>query len=187
MSFTFKINEQSVKNVEQSVKDAFKKVIANQKMLGEIGETIVVDVVEQTRSNEKSIPNKMKDLPLLRESWIKRRDALSRSNSTNEEYQSGRSNLTFTGQLLNSLSWAVTGIGKIKIYFYGFHKPYLSLRKKEPIGEEITNEQLAAYVSKTRPFVGVRPAIRLRVSRLVRSYMKRALLVAKLTKGVDSP
>lgn len=187
MSFTFKISEQSIKNVEKSVRTTFRKVISNNKMLGEIGDIIVTDVVEQTRNNEKSIPNKMKDLPLLRESWIKRRDILSNYNQTNEAYDSGRSNLTFTGQLLDSLTWAITRAGQLKVYFQGIHKPYKSVKKKKPLGKEITNEQLAKYVSKTRPFVGVRPAIRLRVSRLVKSYMKRALLVAKLTKGVDSP
>lgn len=183
MSWTFKVKEQDIKNVEASVRSAFEKAIRSKQMLNEVGQVVVEDVVEQTRRREKSIPNKLKDLKLLKESWIRRKTKLAQYNNADPEYQEGRSNLTFTGQLLNSFKWAVTGPGKLKLFFDGIHKPYKD-KDGKAVGKPITNEELAGYVAKQgRPFVGVRPVIERRIGRIVRSYVRRALKVAKLIQG----
>lgn len=184
MSFTFKINEQSLRNVEKSVRTAFDKVIANQNMLNEIGTTITTDVVEQTRTKDRSIPLKS-ELKLLKESWIFRKKRLADFNQTDPEYQEGRSNLTFTGQLLNSFKHRIIGRGELELSFEGDHEGY-----KTPSGKTtktIPNEKLAKYVADAgRPFVGIRPAMRTRVNRIVTKYIKRALIVARLLKQIDN-
>lgn len=185
MSFTFKINEDSLKNVEKSVRVAFDKAISNANMLNEIGKTIADDVREQTRKG-KSIPSGLKDFKLLKESWIKRKTRLDKFNETDAAYEEGGSNLTFTGQLLNSFKHKIIGKGMLELFFDGNHKPYKS-PTGSPVGKEIMNKDLADYVAKGgRPFVGVRPAIRLRVNRIVKGYIKRALIVARLLKEIDN-
>lgn len=177
MSYTFKFDASSLANVQDNVKRAFEKVISNTRMLNEIGESITTDVIDQTRVKEKSIPLKS-DLKLLKESWIKGRSKLSETNVTDAEYQPGRSNLTFTGQLLNSLKWRVLKAGVLEMFFDGMHKGYTKGSK------DLSNEKLAQYVAEGgRPFFGVRPAMRLRVNRIVRTYIKRALVVARLDKN----
>lgn len=183
MSFEVKINQDSIDKLQSNVKDAFKKVIANQNMLNELGQTIVTDVVEQTR-NEKSIPLGMKDLKLLKEKWITRKQRLKSVNPTDEFYEEGKSNLTFTGQLLRALTWFIKGPGKLHIDFdEKVRTPYMNLNgeaQKEPI----TNKELAKHIAANgRPFVGVRPVIKRRLQRIVKDYVKRALVVARLSKN----
>lgn len=179
--FTFKFNEASMKGVQDNVRKAFLEATKSEPMLGEIGQAIVEDVVMQTKAG-KSIPLKS-DFKLLKESWIVYKKFLSTANKTDADYEEGRSNLTFTGQLLKSFGWTIAGPGKLILSFVGFHKPYKTGTGRES-GEEIPNQTLAKYVADSgRPFVGVRPAMRLRVNRIVKTYVKRILVVARLWDG----
>lgn len=184
MSFQFKFDASSLAGVEKNVRDAFNKVITNPRMLNEIGSSITTDIVDQTRNKEKSIPLGS-DLKLLKESTIKQRMWLQKYNSTDAAFEDGRSNLTFTGQLLNSLTHKILGRGILEIFFDGKHKPYKG--KTKTLGKEdkeLSNEELAQYVADAgRPIVGVRPAIRLRINTIVKTYIKRALVVARLDKN----
>lgn len=174
-----KFNEQDIRKVEINVRAAFNKVIQNNQMLNEIGGFLVEDIVTQTR-NEKSVVD-MKDLRLLKESWITKKKWLIKQGTTPDEfYDEGKSNLTFTGQLLRSLKHFVIGPGRIDLKFEGMHKPYTGKNGK-PYGKQMENQTLAKYVAEQgRPFVGVRPAMRLRVIRTVKAYMKRVLIVNRL-------
>ena len=181
MSFSVKFNQQDIKNVEDNVRKAFDKVIKSDKMLGEVGQVIVEDVVKQTQDG-KSIPLKA-DLKLLKEKWITRKSKIAGVNNPDQAYEEGKSNLTFTGQLLRAFSWTVQGPGKILLSFKGKHKPYKNIDGTPSPDQNLTNEQLAKYVAQAgRPFVGVRPAMRLRINRIVKTYVKRALVVARLNK-----
>lgn len=186
MSFSFKFFQRDIDKVQENVKDAFRKVISSKPMLDEIGQIITFDVQTETR-NEKSIPLGGQELKLLKDKWITRKKSLASVNKTDPNYEEGKSNLTFTGQLLNSFRWAIVGPGKLILFFAGIHEPYKTLSNgKNP--KPLRNQQLADYVAKAgRPFVGVRPAIRRRVQRIVKDYVKRALVVARLSKNnVDS-
>lgn len=185
MSFEFKFNPEQIKKFDAELKIAFSKVVNNPRMMGEIGESIVTDVVDQTRNKEKSIPLKS-DLNLLKESWIKQRTWLQKYNQTDPTFEDGRSNLTFSGQLLNSLTYRVIGRGLLRgvleVFFDGIHHPYKG--KNKVLGKELTNDELSEYVAKAgRPVVGVRPAIRLRINTIVKTYIKRALVIARLDKN----
>jgi hypothetical protein len=185
MPSEFRFRRESIARLEKNVIAAFNKAIVNEQMLNTIGEEIVEDVKTQTRKG-LSIPNKLQDLKLLKEKWITRKERLKTVNSTDPSYEEGASNLSFTGQLLNSFSHAIRGPGRILLYFHDFHQPYKNLNGTTS-GEEIPNATLAKYLAdKGRPFVGVRPSMRLRINRIVKDYVKRAMLAARLTKtGVD--
>lgn len=182
MPFSFKFNQKSMDGLEQNVRDAFKKAIGNKQMLNEIGKEIIIDVVDVTRNKDKSIPLKLSDLKLLKESWIITKRRLAQTNETDPAYEDGRSNLTFTGQLLNSMRHSILGPGKLEISFKGMHAGYKSATGR--VSKAIENSKLAEYVAKAgRPFFGVRPAMRFRVNRIVKTYVKRALVVARLTNN----
>ena len=57
-----------------------------------------------------------------------------------------KSNLTFTGQLLNSLTAKSERIGKVTLFFKGKHNNL--------DGSTMDNGLLANFVSKNRPFLG---------------------------------
>lgn len=64
--------------------------------------------------------------------WSKYRDKLATKNPTDPEYSSGKSNLTFTGGLINSIKVKfVTGQFKIVIAPTGKHKNYKRLTKRK--------------------------------------------------------
>lgn len=182
MAFEFKFNQKSIDNMEQSVREAFRKVINNKQMLDEIGSTVVTDVRDVTRNQDKSIPLELSELKLLKESWIIQRTRLAKTNATDRAFEDGRSNLTFTGQLLNSMKHIVIGPGKLQIIFADMHTGYKSATGR--VSKSIENSKIAKYVAEQgRPFFGVRPSMRRQVNRIVKQYVKRALLVARLTKN----
>lgn len=74
----------------------------------------------------------------------------ARKNRRSElsEFTSPRkSNLTFTGQMLDAISVLSATIGKVRVGFYGFRKDF--------DGRSLTNKKVAEYVSKDRPFFGL--------------------------------
>lgn len=123
MAFKVKLNDASVKQVEANVRLAFEKVIANKEMLGEVGQTIVDDVRFQTRRG-KSIPNDLAPLKPLSKKWKEKRKELAQSNETSDVFSPARSNLSLTGQLLNSFNYIIRGAGKLLLRFEGTHEPY---------------------------------------------------------------
>lgn len=186
MSFTFKINEKSLQNVESNIRNAFNKVIKSDQMMREIGTLVVTDVQEQTKKG-KSIPSGSKLKPLTSK-WKERRKELAKHNSTDADYSPEKSNLTFTGQLLNSIKFIIPKPGSIKIFFQGTHEPYATKNGKGS-SRPVANQDIAdgQALKQGRPFVGVRPTIERRIGRIIRTYLKRALIVSKLlSRDVDN-
>lgn len=178
MSFEVKLDQKSVVRAEETVRQAFKKVINNKEMLNEIGTTLVKDIQFQTKRGV-SIPNESRISPLSA-SWIERRDSLSSVNSTSEVYGKRRSNLSFTGQLLNSVKHFILGPGKIEIKATGNRQPYKNLngtnQKNTP-----SNEELADFVAEQgRKFIGVRAEMKPRLRKIVLGFIRRSSRVLNL-------
>lgn len=178
MSLKFEVNDDSLKRLEANTREAFEKVIRNKELLGDIGETIITDIKFQTRRGN-SIPNKSKLKPLSSE-WVDRRRGISEAQTTGQAFSTRRSNLTMSGQLLESLAHKIVGAGKLVIeatgtripYFYTTIKKGIRQRKKK---HEPTNEELAGYVAEQgRPFLGIRDAIRDRIKRQVVAFIRRS-------------
>lgn len=182
MSFTFKINKKSVDDLDKSVRDAFNKAIKSKAMLDEIGISITTDIVDQTKNKAKSIPNQSR-LASLSTAWIERRRKLAESNDTDSAYAPTKSNLTFTGRLLNALKHKIIGTGKIEVGFFdSVHEPYKD-KDGNTVGKPILKEELAGYIAQQgRPFIGIRDLTKRKINRIVRTYVRRALNVARLLK-----
>jgi hypothetical protein len=183
MSITVKFDKESIKRVEEQTRTAFEKVIANRKLLNEVGEIVVTDIQFQTRRGQ-SIPNKARLKPLSK-SWKEIRARIAESTDTHETYSPRRSNLTLTGQLLESLTWRIVKSGVIETLFKGSRRrPYFIRRKRDnslrTIESKISNEELAEYVQKDRPFVGVRPQVVDRIKLKVIEYLRRSSRVLNL-------
>ena len=181
MSISVKLNEKSLKDVEDLIKKAFNNVIRNKKMLTEIGEDVTKDIQFQTRAGN-SIPNNEKLAP-LKKSWILIRKRIAESQGTHQAYREKRSNLTLSGQLLNSLKAKVKGPGSVEVAPTGLRSRYKIKRKDGKgtyqLGKLITNQKLSEYVSKKRPYLGVRPIMKERIRRTVIGYIRRSSSVLK--------
>jgi hypothetical protein len=124
MSFKVSVDQESLKNVEESVRRIFNKVMNNKVMLKEVGETAITDIQFQTRRG-KSIPLGGK-FTALGKKWVKEREKIELATPTHAAYETRRSNLTITGQLLDAMV-AKPGIpAKVTIQFEGTHFPYVA-------------------------------------------------------------
>ena len=118
----------------------------NKNVMTQIGTILAEDIRRRTRLGfgvKKAKQERIK-LKKLSNNYIKfRRD--NKSKLLNVTTPS-RSNLTFTGQLLNSLKAQSDKPGKVTLRFIGVHKNL--------DGSTMKNGLLANYVSKNRPFLG---------------------------------
>lgn len=219
MSISVKLNEKSLKDVEDLIKKAFDKVISNKKLLNEIGDDVVKDIQFKTRAG-KSIPNNeepFKPLSTARHpflyaiygrldfqkaktkkaqnklinlrgqqaaegyNYIDIRRYISKATPTHQAFREARSNLTLSGQLLNSLKAKFPKKGSILIEPTGIRSKYKIKTAKgvKSIGKLTTNKQISEYVSKKRPYLGVRPIMKERIRRTVIGYIRRSSSVLK--------
>lgn len=176
----FSINTKALKSTESDVKKAFEKVIRNQTMLREMGNVVVQDVKFQTKRGN-SIPLNGKLKPLS-ESWKQQRAKVAQDNPTSEVYSKNRSNLSLTGQLLESINFTIQSAGRILFGFKGQHQGY-AYKKKDGTtsrGKNIANETLAKYVSEDRPFLGIRDKIKDRLKNILLGYIRRSSRALKV-------
>lgn len=177
-----KINTRSLKLTEEKTRKVFENVIRNNQMLNDMGTTIVEDIQFQTKRG-KSIPNDLKPFRELTPKWINKRKQISNAQSVSDVFSPKRSNLSLSGQLLDSLQYKIIGAGKITFSFFGIHKPYKYQKKNGDIGKigkQIENKKLAQYVEEQgRPFMGVRDIVKERLKRTLLGYIRRSANVFK--------
>jgi hypothetical protein len=139
-----------------------------------IGRRSVKYIQEQTAKGFSVAQGDQKvSFKALSSAWIKRRKELSRFNRTSKSYQPSKSNLSFTGQLLKSLAFTVTG-RRVSVGASGPRKPYKTSKGAKP-GKAPTNAQVAEYVSEERPFLGLDLEGKMMVRRLVVEELKRQI------------
>lgn len=168
----FKLNDQSVKDAQDSISAKVKQIISDKELLTQLGNTIVTDVKFQTRRGVSSKTGE-KLRPLTKE-WVDRRSKIASSTGTADTYSARRSNLTLTGQLLDSFQVVAINKAKVILNFVGIHKPYTNVGGKK-VGREIPNEKLAEYVQILRPFLGVRPTLIQQLKNIAIRFIRRKL------------
>lgn len=117
----FKFNKISIDNVEANIKTKVSKMLSEPALLNEVGDTVIRDIQYQTRRGVSAVTGER--FKPTKKSWREKREKIAQATPTHETYGKNRSNLTLTGQLLDSLRKVISGKG-IKIYFAGFHMPY---------------------------------------------------------------
>lgn len=186
MAFDVKVNQESLKNVEANVRTVIDRVFNNKQMLQLIGQTVIDDVKFQTRRG-KSIPQGGSSFDSLSPKWIAERQKIAAVQKVSDVFKSNRSNLTITGELLDSMDVVKVKKGGLTIDFVGKHSPYRAQSTRgtgvKTIGKPIDNKLLAKYVAENgRPFMGVRLALKQRLNRIVVGFIRRAGKVYKLTR-----
>jgi hypothetical protein len=179
MFFTF--NEKTLQKLEKEIGEKARAMANDPAMLIEIGNIVIDDIKYQTRLGRSPITGqKFEPLSLK---WKKERGEIAKATKTHEAYSQNRSNLTLTGQLLDSMQKKLLKEG-IQISFEGNHKPYrkkYSDRSKKsggtyPVGKTIKNEDLATYVAERgRAFFGVREKILEQLKKVVIKHIRRKL------------
>lgn len=161
-----------LKNIEKSTLFALRQGVSSKEVLDDIGDYTTKNLVGYARLGKTSDGSSFSPLS---KSWIKRKASLADVNNTDEFYKKNKSNLTFTGQLLRSISYRIyQGTLTLGIYFKGNRNPYKGLVKSELDGPA-TNTELAEQIEKTRPFMFISEKMnKVLVNRVIRS-LKRSL------------
>lgn len=136
------------KNFGKSTIKAIRESLQDEEFLNRSGKVLQNNIrleINQGISPETGSPFKP-----ISKSWSDERDRLSEFNKTARGYQSGKSNLTFTGQFIKSIKFkivSILGIKTIEVGAKGARKGYKyskgGKRSKAP-----TNEQLGAYLKE---------------------------------------
>jgi hypothetical protein len=199
MSFKIKFREDLFRVVTREAKVALQESMQSKKLGQDIGSVVIRDIQVQTRAG-KSIPSGGRLKPLSK-TWIELRKEIIKANGAENYVKPARSNLSLSSQLLNSMDFnqKATSRGlEISFFFRGIHQPYkLPFKKKwvvknafgrgqnlvftrhrpgmRNLGDKISNETLAEYVERKRPFIGVRPQVQATLRQLVLREVRRLL------------
>jgi len=164
-----KIKVLNLEGASRAVRFKILKNIREPKLMQEIGQHVRKDIREGD------------ELSPLKASTIRQREYLRQFNQTHTNYSARRSNVTFTGELLNALEVRVNTIkGLIVLGFKkGIHRRYKTGAKRSKArAKQITYEALAKELQegnenmKPRPFMVLRPYIIKDITKMVREHLK---------------
>lgn len=148
MAKAFRAQIKGIKNLEETTKKIVRAGIEDKETMQQAGQIIQRSIVGSARTGKNPDGESFKPLS---KAWIKRKARLSEVNTTSEFYKKSRSNLSFTGQLLDSFSFSINK-NILSFFFKGNRKPYKGIFKAQLEGPA-TNAELAESIEKERPFV----------------------------------
>jgi len=161
-----------VKELGASAIKVLRAGIENDEALTELGDVVKKNIVGNARTGKDSNGNPLKPLS---KSWIDRKSQLAKANTPSAFYRKNKSNLTFTGQLLDSFTFRVVKSKLLlEFFFSGMRKPYRGL-KKEALDGAKTNKELAAKLEEDRPILIVGDKTREILFNLVRRKLRQQL------------
>jgi len=171
-----KVTIKGIPKLKENVKKLFEETRSDAQMLIEIGEK-TVELTKAFNRAGKSPDGKAHKK--LSKSWIDRKEKLTKTNKVSDFYISGFSNLTFTGQLLDSIKLKKINQseGSVIINATGPRKPYNNLNGKS-VGTKNTptNEKLVEYLRDMKRFVfGINKQIENNINRIVRKYLNKRI------------
>lgn len=158
--------------------EEIEKNFTSKELLEPVSKIVITDIQRETRSKKGfDESGKRKNLPSpLSTEWSRYKDKLAGINKTHPTYGKGRSNLTFTGQLLNSLK-AFFERNTITIKPTGTHRGYKQIRGGR--SKDVENEKIAEGLeSLGYKFLGVddktEKKIKTEITRFIRRLLRRS-------------
>ena len=138
--------------INAKIQDVTTK-LENKQLLESVARIAIDDIRGNAREGKPFVEGKESSFPSLETKTEKRRKRLATVNTTDRAYSPARSNLTFTGQLLNSLKFSISGL-RIKIFPSGTRSPYNYIRggQSKSVSNKIVAQGLA---EKGFKFLGI--------------------------------
>lgn len=173
-----KVTISGVNSVKESVVKLFNEIKQDQRLLLEIGEK-TVELTRAFNRAGKSPDKKGNRHPRNSEAWEQRKKQLTKTNNPSEFYKFGLSNVTFTGQLLESIRLIkiLKNQGSVIIDADGPRQPYKNLngtsvsKKNTP-----SNNELVVYLKKKgRIIFGINKQMENVINKIVRTYINKAI------------
>lgn len=159
--------------LDKKLEEIRRRAVSNE-LLTEIGETLVRMNAKNARTGKASDGS---SFPPLSEKWKEQRGQLSNINKTHLAYSKNRSNVTFTGQLIDGLTYSINQINKsVDVYFNNLVRtPYKNLNGTSR-KEILTNAEIAEYLSeKGWKLIGINQEMGDRIKFLIDSSIRSIL------------
>lgn len=158
---------------------SFNKVLEvalNKDTMDEVGKELVTMTKKNLKQGIITDGNVVGKLPPLSPDWIARRKVLAMHNQTAPWFKPAKSNITLTGQLIESVKYD-TWKNVVKIDFSNESRvPYTN--KNGSKGKSISNKKLAGFLAERHgSLIGLTEPMRNRVIKIVERRL-RALLRA---------
>lgn len=159
-----------LKGVEKRL-DRLREDIGKDALKDEIGKKSVDYIRGVTRSG-KNLASNSKHAPLA-DSTVRNRKYLDDFNSTASTYSPKRSNVTFSGQLLDSLTFEKVTRGINILFPPDLRKPYRTANKA---GKANSNKKIYEYlVEQGRGFLGIDDKLKGIIKSTIRNFLRRSL------------
>lgn len=168
----FNVKYDPYKNAK-SFKKKFEKFLESDQWKDDAAELAINKIKGETRL-QRFIETGNKQ-PALSAEWVKRKKELAQNNPKGLSYGHSKTNLTVTGQLLESLK-RVQSRYSVIIRAIGDRTPYKnkdgSTAKSTP-----SNSQLAKYLAeKGRLFIGYNEKLKIQIVKKIKEHIRRSLL-----------
>ena len=138
----FKVNFRKIDKLEILLKKKFKGAVSDRGMLKEVGEFSVDRIRANARKGKPARQDgSISKFPNLKESTKRIRKSLSKYNDTHATFRFNRSNVTFTGQLLDHVRFKILK-DKIELFIKGSRRLYRERNNKVLKGQERTSEEV---------------------------------------------
>lgn len=188
MPIDIKIDSAQFIDIEQRIRDQANIVLASPDLKAEIGDYAVEAIKYQARVG--SPYNSTGSFPSLADSTVKQRRYLAKYNQPHATYGEDFSNLTLTGEFLESLTWLDQGDTLLAIAFQGMHSVYVGA-KGQRISKTIMNDTLAQYLAAKgfRPFdmsLEMNQQFVSRIKTICLRYIRRGLNISNQVAAADS-
>lgn len=158
--------------VEAEFKRRANEAIKQRRLLNRIGEDLAKQIVGSAREG-KFIGNGSR-LSALDADTVPQRQRLSRSNSTHPAYSPRRSNLTLTGELLDSIKHNVNeSRGEVIVEAKGTHPGYKTLGGSSSSSRTSNADILRFQASMGRNVIGINDKLRERYRQFVIEEIRR--------------
>jgi len=173
-----KVNIKGIPAVERRIKDTFEKVTESKQMRTEIGEFVVGRIQGEARRARPL--NDSRSFPPLKESTKAIRESLSSKNPTHPTFSVNRSNLTFSGQLIDNI---VFELGRTVISIFvdnTLRRPTVGARDEDnrksnrEVDRDLRRRGFFLYTAK-----GIESESRVtkRINNIVKKFVRRAIKI----------
>ena len=173
-----KVTITGVQNVSNNIKRLFDDLRKDPAMLLDIGNKTVELTKAFNRAGSSPAANLgAKKHPKNSQAWEDRKAALTKTNKPSEFYKKGLSNVTFTGDLLESIEVKKINVsdGSVEIEATGQHAPYKNLHGQVS-GKAVSNSDLVKYLKDKGRFIfGVNQQITNNINKIVRQYLNKRI------------
>lgn len=169
-----KVNIKGLPQLTAALKKFINESASREEILLRIGIIGRESIIAKTRTGKNLVTGGKQKA--LKASTVKHREILAKSNPVQETFSAKRSNLTLTGQLLESIKIIPSkSKAEVNLVPKGTRKPYVNKNGKSQKGTP-TNEDLTEYLSqKGFKFLGIDEPTKKQMIKAVKAFLRNEI------------